>query len=61
MGPKKDKAKAADPKGAEGGDPGENPQLLIGNYTKFCKCGHAHLSRLDDGALSAAVRAIASF
>ena len=38
MGPKKDKAKAADPKGGgEGGDPGENPATLLTNYTKFCK------------------------
>ena len=54
-------AKAAAAPGQEGGDPGENPATLLTNYTKFCKCGHAHLSRLDDGALSAAVRAIASF
>lgn len=37
MPPKKDKG-AADPKAAEGVEPGENPGTLLVNYTKFCKC-----------------------
>ena len=38
MPPKKEAKKAADPKAAEGGDPGELVGTLLINYTKFCKC-----------------------